>query len=88
LTTIDLSFSITSCSNLYSLSFQSVRRPDSVDDRPGAPPTQPKLYKHGIAPSDTVQVLLGRGKHSDKITTSSLTSFSKKQNQGNKIMLN
>jgi hypothetical protein len=59
-----------------------------VDDRPSTPPTQPKIYKHGIAPGDTVQVLLGRGKHSDKITTSSLTSFSKKQNQGNKIMLN
>lgn len=26
-------------------------------------------YKHGIAPGDTVRVLLGRGRHSDKITT-------------------
>lgn len=28
-------------------------------------------YKHGIAPGDTVRVLLGKGKHSDKITTAS-----------------
>lgn len=45
--------------------------PTDVDDRLGAPPTQPKLYKHGIAAGDTVRVLLGKGKHSDKITTAS-----------------
>lgn len=28
-----------------------------------------QAYKHGIAPGDTVRVLLGKGKHSDKITT-------------------
>jgi hypothetical protein len=26
-------------------------------------------YKHGIAPGDAVRVLLGKGKHSDKVTT-------------------
>lgn len=30
---------------------------------------KPKHYKHGIAAGDTVRILLGRGKHSDKITT-------------------
>ena len=30
---------------------------------------KPKPYKHGIAAGDTVRILLGRGKHSDKITT-------------------
>ncbi len=34
-----------------------------------------KRYKHGIAPGDTVRVLLGRGKHSDKITTAISVSF-------------
>lgn len=34
-------------------------------------------YKHGIAPGDTVRVLLGKGKHSDKITTA--TSVSAKE---------
>lgn len=28
-----------------------------------------QAYKHGIAPGDTVRVLLGKGRHSDKITT-------------------
>ena len=51
--------------------------PTDVDDRLGAPPTQPKLYKHGIAAGDTVRILLGRGKHSDKITTA--TSVSAKE---------
>lgn len=30
-----------------------------------------QAYKHGIVPGDTVRVLLGKGKHSDKITTAS-----------------
>lgn len=38
-------------------------------NRSSALQTLPKLHKHGIAPGDTVRVLLGKGKHSDKITT-------------------
>lgn len=40
-----------------------------VKDRPSASQTLPKLHKHGIALGDAVRVLLGKGKHSDKITT-------------------
>lgn len=43
--------------------------PDDVDDRLGAPPNLPRFHKHGIVAGDTVRVLLGKGKHSDKITT-------------------
>ena len=28
-----------------------------------------QAYKHGIAPGDTVRLLLGKGRHLDKITT-------------------
>lgn len=38
-------------------------------NRSSASQTLPKLHKHGIAPGNTVRVLLGKGRHSDKITT-------------------
>lgn len=43
--------------------------PTDVDDRPGASPIPTRLYKHGIVAGDTVRILLGKGKHSDKLTT-------------------